>query len=147
MSNEGGVTVSPWMPLAPAPPWSGHGRRTVLDCGGRGFGHRRGGRPRIPDPCHGGRGAGQRSRTASARGEGSRAAAADGFGVGRGKLGSGRGRLREMGAGTRRWRGRDCREGTARAGAGLQGGRRRRRGLERGHGEGGGRRPRSSLKV
>jgi hypothetical protein len=82
-----------------------------------------GGRPRIPDPCHGGRGAGQRSRTASARGEGSRAAVADGFGTGRGKLGSGRGRLREMGAGTRRWRGRDCREGTARAGAGLQGGR------------------------
>jgi hypothetical protein len=64
-----------------------------------------------------GRGAGQRSWAASARGEGSRAAVADGFGAGRGKLGSGRGRLREMGAGTRRWRGRDCREGMARAGA------------------------------
>jgi hypothetical protein len=48
----------------------------------------------------------------------------------------------------RRWRGQDCREGTARAraGAGLQGGRRRGRGLERGYNEGGGR-PRSSLKV
>jgi hypothetical protein len=45
-----------------------------------------------------------------------------------------------------RGRGRDCRKGTARAGAGLQGGRWRGRGLERGHGEGGGR-PRSSLKV
>jgi hypothetical protein len=75
-----------------------------------------------------------------------RAVVADGFGAGRGKLGSGRERLREMGAGTRRWRGRDCREGTARAGAGLQGGRRCGQGLERGHGEGGGR-PRSSLKV
>jgi hypothetical protein len=77
--------------------------------------------PREGGGPDGGRGAGQRSRSASARGEGSRAAVADGFGVGRGKLGSGRGRLREMGARTRRWRGRDCREEDG-AGGGWSGG-------------------------
>jgi hypothetical protein len=49
------------------------------------------------------------------------------------------GAARDAGKG-QRGRGRDCREGTARAEAELQGGRRH------GHGEGGGR-PRSSLKV
>jgi hypothetical protein len=57
------------------------------------------------------------------------------------------GAARDAGKERRGW-GQDCREGTARAraGAGLQGGRRRGRGLERGYNEGGGR-PRSSLKV
>jgi hypothetical protein len=110
-----------------------------------------GGRPRIPDPCQ------RRTRR--------RAAVADGFGAGRGKQGSGRGRLRrgEREAGQRsrtasargeesraavadgfgRWgRGHDA------GGGGIAGRKRCGRGLERGHGEGGGPgRPRSSLKV
>jgi hypothetical protein len=138
MSNEGGVTVSPWMPLAPTPPWSGHGRRTGLDCGGRGSGHHRGEasnpgslsrrtRRRAADAAQGsGRGrlrrgareAGQRSRTASARGEESWVAVADGFGRwGRGH-GAGGGEIAGKG-----WRGlgRDCREEDG-AGGGWSGG-------------------------
>jgi hypothetical protein len=117
MSNEGGVTVSPDASSACA---TMERSRTEDSVGLRRSWIRAssGGRPRIPDPCHGGHGAGQRSRTASARGEGSRAAVADGFG--RWGRGHGAGGSGIAGKGWR-GRGRDCREEDG-AGGGWSGG-------------------------